>query len=110
MHLLRSLTCLNCRRNLKSSFDISYVFLAKKCLATAVKDDQLPKEHDAKPSFVEVKTKPVREPFVKNIFAGIFDQEMLLYPELPNDKLFELNSRVEKIEQFLKENGKSAIK
>lgn len=104
MHLLRSLTCLNCRRNLKSSFDVSYVFLVKRRLATAVKDDQLPKGHDGKPSFVEVKTKPVRQPFVKNMFAGIFDQEMLLYPELPNDRLFELNSRVEKIEQYLKEN------
>lgn len=92
---------------MKSSFDVSCVFLTKRYRATAAEGDKLPTEHDAASS-IATKMKPVRQPFVKNIFSGTFDQEMLLYPELPNDRLFELNSRVEKIEQFLKENGKSA--
>lgn len=104
MYLLRSVTCLNCRRNVKFSFDVSNVFLVKRCLATAAKGEQLPKEHEGTASSVAMKAKPVRQPFVKNIFAGIFDQEMLLYPELSNDRLFDLNNRVDKIEQFLKEN------
>lgn len=104
MHLLRSLTCLNCRRNLKCSFDFSYVFLAKRCLATAAKDEKLPKESEGTASSLAMKTKKSRQPFVKDIFAGVFDQEMLLYPELPNDRLFDLTNGVAKIEEYLKEN------
>lgn len=104
MLLLRSLTCLNCRRSLKCSYDFSYVFLAKRCLATAAKDEQLPKESEGTASSLATKTKKSRRPFVKDIFAGVFDQEMLLYPELPNERLFDLNNRVTKIEEFLKEN------
>lgn len=107
MFLFRSVICLNCRPHLKSSFDISYVLLTKRCLATAAKDDQLPKVREGAASSVTSKAKPTRQPFVKNIFAGVFDEEMLLYPELPNDRLFELNSKVGEIEQFLKKNGKS---
>lgn len=107
MYLFRSGVCLNCRRHLKSSFDVSYELLTKRCLATAVKDDHLPEKREDAASSVARKAKPIRQPFAKNIFAGIFDQEMLLYPELPNDRLSELNSRVGKIEQFLKKHGKS---
>lgn len=104
MFLLKSLTC---RRNFKFSFDSYSVFLSKRTCATATKDEQLPKEHEGTASSVSSETKPTKPPFVKNIFAGIYDQDMLLYPEISNDRLFDLNSRVAKIEQFFKENGKS---
>lgn len=53
---------------------------------------------------LKVSKKPCKPPFMKSVFMGIFDREMLVYPELEKDKLGELKRRIEPVESYLKNN------
>jgi acyl-CoA dehydrogenase family protein 9 len=50
----------------------------------------------------KVKTKkPQKPPFVKNLFLGIFDTDILTYPELKNEELDNLNKIVQQAQTVL---------
>ncbi|CAH1373894.1 unnamed protein product [Tenebrio molitor] len=50
----------------------------------------------------KVKTKkPQKPPFVKNLFLGIFDTDILTYPELKNEELDNLNKIVQEAQTVL---------
>lgn len=44
--------------------------------------------------------KPQREPFVKNVFLGKFDKEVLTYPQLEKEELERLNASLESVKNF----------
>uniref|UniRef100_A0A1B6GAU8 Acyl-CoA dehydrogenase/oxidase N-terminal domain-containing protein n=1 Tax=Cuerna arida TaxID=1464854 RepID=A0A1B6GAU8_9HEMI len=48
--------------------------------------------------------KPQRPPFMKNVFLGIYDVEMLTYPELDKEALIELRKRVQPCKDYFKNN------
>ncbi|KAJ3665428.1 hypothetical protein Zmor_000924 [Zophobas morio] len=53
----------------------------------------------------KVKTKkPQKPPFVKNLFLGIFDTDLLTYPELTNEQLNNLNSKIKQAEMIVQQN------
>lgn len=53
---------------------------------------------------LNISKKPCRPPFMKNVFIGIFDSEMLLYPELDKESLKELKTSLEPLKQFVNNN------
>lgn len=55
-------------------------------------------------SSLKVSKKPCKPPFMKSVFMGIFDREMLVYPELDKEKLGELKKRTEPVESYFKNN------
>lgn len=44
--------------------------------------------------------KPQREPFMKNVFLGKFDRDILTYPELEKEELDRLNASLEPVKNF----------
>lgn len=44
--------------------------------------------------------KPEREPFVKNLFIGKFDEEFLTYPQLEKEELETLNTNLKPVEDY----------
>lgn len=53
---------------------------------------------------LKVSKKPCKPPFMKNVFLGVFDREMLVYPELEKEKLGDLKKRLEPIQSYFKNN------
>ncbi|XP_044259371.1 complex I assembly factor ACAD9, mitochondrial [Tribolium madens] len=52
----------------------------------------------------KIKTKkPQRAPFVKNLFLGVFDTDLLAYPEIRNEELNNLNKNLEPVQTFLQQ-------
>lgn len=47
--------------------------------------------------------KPQREPFVKNFLIGVYDNEMLTFPELDLDEVRNLEKEVDKLKQVLQQ-------
>lgn len=61
-------------------------------------------------SSVSVSRKPSKPPFVKNLFLGVFDKDVLLYPEMFTIEHLDLfNKSLGPIEQYFKEKGKSNL-
>ncbi|EEZ98802.2 Acyl-CoA dehydrogenase family member 9, mitochondrial-like Protein [Tribolium castaneum] len=47
--------------------------------------------------------KPQRAPFVKNLFLGVFDTDLLTYPEITNEELNNLNKALQPIQTFVQQ-------
>lgn len=59
---------------------------------------------------LKITKKPCRPPFMKNVFCGVFDTEMLIYPELDKVKFQELKACIKPVEDFFINNvDQSAI-
>lgn len=58
---------------------------------------------ESRTSLKEAK-KPSKPPFMKSVFLGVFDKEMLTYPELDKERLIELKKRVEPYNSYFKSN------
>ncbi|XP_054281665.1 complex I assembly factor ACAD9, mitochondrial-like [Macrosteles quadrilineatus] len=60
-------------------------------------------EKDVRTS-LKVNKKPSKPPFMKNVFLGIYDKDMLVYPELDKPRLQELKKRMEPVKSYFKSN------
>lgn len=53
---------------------------------------------------IQIPKKPCRPPFMKNTFVGIFDTEMLVYPEFDKSGLQELKQELKPYKDYVKVN------
>jgi acyl-CoA dehydrogenase family protein 9 len=82
--------------------------LTRKLLYSTNQSDVVSKQNEPKNNELSKRNRPIKnEPFIKNLFAGKYEKEYLIFPELNSKELKELDSFIKPIESFYQESAKS---